>query len=86
MEICRARGVDLGKVEEARPFLSSPLVTAPFVRRVLSRDVTVRTAQTQPGYAPEFGRIYHDVIETGRQLQVPTPHLDAYRPYVDAVG
>lgn len=86
MEICRARGVDLGKVEEARPFLSSPLVTAPFVRRVLSREVTTRTAQTQPGYAAEFRRIYHDVVETGRQLQVPTPHLDAFSQYMGSAG
>ena len=86
MEICRARGVDVGKVEEARPFLSSPLVTAPFVRRVITRDVTTRTAQTRPEYAPEFRRIYHDVVETGRQLKVPTPHLDAYGPYVDTAG
>ena len=86
MEICRARGVDVGKVEEARPFLSSPLVTAPFVRRVLSREVTTRTAQTRPDYAPEFQRIYHDVVETGRQLKVPAPHLDAFSRYVDVVG
>jgi 2-dehydropantoate 2-reductase len=86
MEICRARGVDVAKVEEARPFMSSPLVTAPFVRRVLSREVTTRTAQTRPDYAPEFQRIYHDVVETGRQLKVPAPHLDAFSRYVDAVG
>ena len=86
MEICRARGVDVGKVEEARPFLSSPLVTAPFVRRVLSREVTTRTAQTRPDYAPEFQRIHHDVVETGRQLKVPAPHLDAFSRYVDVVG
>lgn len=86
MDVCRARGVDVDKIEEARPFLSSPLVTAPFVRRVITRDVTTRTAQTQPDYAPEFRRIYHDVVETGRQLGVRTPHLDAYGPYVDAMG
>jgi 2-dehydropantoate 2-reductase len=86
MDVCRARGVDVGKVEEARPFLSPPLLTAPIMRRMITRDLTTRMTQTSPEYAPEFRRIYHDVVETGRQSHVPTPHLDAFRRYMDNVG
>ena len=83
MEICRARGVDVRKVGDARTFLTSPLVVAPLVRRALAEEVTRRLSQTRPDQASEFRRIFDDVLETARQLHVPVPHLDAYRPYVD---
>jgi 2-dehydropantoate 2-reductase len=83
MDICMARGVDVHKVEEARMFVTSPLVVAPMMRHALAQPITRRLSQTHPEYAPEFRAIFDEVLETGRQLNVPTPHLDAYRPYVD---
>ncbi len=83
MEICSARGVDVRKMEDAKMFVTSPLVVAPLMRRALAQSMTRRLSQTHPEYAPEFRQIFDEVLETGRQLNVPTPHLDAYRPYVD---
>jgi len=83
MDICAARGVDVRKMEDARPFVTAPLVVAPLMRRALNQPVTRRMSQTGPAHAPEFRRIYDETVETGRQLNVPTPHLDAYRLYVD---
>ena len=83
MEICAARGVNVRRMEDARTFLSSPLVVAPIMRRALTQSMTRRISQTHPDYAPEFRAIYDEVLETGRRLSVPTPHLEAYRPYVD---
>jgi hypothetical protein len=59
---------------------------APLLRRLMTRAQTTRGAQTQSDYAAEFQHIYHDVVETGRQSHVGTPHLEAYRAYVDATG
>ena len=83
MDICEARGVDLRKIPDARVFTTAPLVAAPLMRRALAQPITRRMSQTQPQYAAEFRQIFDEVVETGRQLNVPTPHLDAYRPYVD---
>ncbi len=83
MDICAARGVDVRKVEDARMFVTSPLVVAPLMRRALNQPIPRRMSQTHPEYAAEFRAIFDEVLETGRRLNVPTPHLDAYRPYVD---
>jgi 2-dehydropantoate 2-reductase len=83
MDICAARGVDVRKIADARMFVTPPLVVAPLMRRALTQPFARRMAQTHPDYAAEFRRIFDEVVETGHQLNVPTPHLDAYRPYVD---
>lgn len=84
MDICEARGVDVRKIADARVFTSPPLVAAPLMRRALAQPITRRMAQTRPEYAPEFRAIFDEVLETAQQLNVPTPHLEAYAPYVDA--
>ncbi len=83
MEVCSARGVEVRKMEDAKMFVTSALVVAPLMRRALAQPMTRRLSQTHPDHAPEFRQIFDEVLETGRQLNVPTPHLDAYRPYVD---
>lgn len=83
MDICAARGVDVRKIPDARTFVTAPLVVAPLMRRALTQPIARRMAQTHPDHAAEFRAIFDEVVETGRQLNVPTPHLDAYRPYVD---
>ena len=83
MDICAARGVDVRKMEDARMFVTAPLVVAPLMRRALAQRITRRMSQTHPSYAPEFRHIYDEVLETGHRLNVPTPHLDGYRPFVD---
>lgn len=83
MDICTARGVDLRKIPEAKVFASPPLVAAPLMRRALAQPVTRRMSQTHPDYAEEFRRIFDEVLETAQQLNVPTPHLEAFAPYVD---
>ncbi len=84
MDICAARGVDVRKIPDARVFMTAPLVAAPLMRRALAQPVTRRMSQTQPEYAAEFRQIYDEVIEAGHRLNVSTPHLDSYRPFVDA--
>ncbi len=84
MDICAARGVDVRKLEEAKMFLTAPLVVAPLMRRALAQPMTKRMAQTRPEHAGEFRQIFDETLETGRRLNVPTPHLDAYRASVDA--
>jgi 2-dehydropantoate 2-reductase len=86
MDVCRARGVNVRKCDEARPFLQPPWLMAPLLRRLMTRDLTTRGAQTQSDYAAEFQHIYQDVVETGHQSHVGTPHLEAYGAYVDATG
>ncbi len=83
MDICAARGVDVRKIPDARAFVTAPLVVAPLMRRTLTQPTTRRMSQTHPAYASEFRQTFDEVVETGHQLNVPTPHLDAYRPYVD---
>ena len=84
MDICAARGVDVKKIPDARVFVSAPLVAAPLLRRALVQPIARRMYQTHPLYASEFRQIFDEVLETGRQLNVPTSHLEAYRPFVDA--
>ncbi len=83
MEICAARGVDVKRFEEAKMFVTSPLVVAPIMRRALAQPMTRRLSQTDPRHAAEFRHIFDEVLETARQLNVPTPHLDDYRAFVD---
>ena len=83
MDICAARGVNVRKMEEARAFLTSPLVVAPMMRRALAQPMTRRMSQTRAAYAPEFRAIFDEVLETGRRLNVATLRLEEYRPYVD---
>ena len=83
MAICEARGVDLRRIADAKVFAAAPLVAAPLMRRALAQPLLRRMSQTQPDYASEFRTIFDEVLETGRQLNVPMPHLDAYRPFVD---
>ncbi len=83
MAICEARGVDLRRVPDAKVFASPPLVAAPLMRRALSQAVIRRMSQTHADYVSEFRAIFDEVLETGRQLNVPAPRLEAYRPFVD---
>ncbi len=83
MAVCEARGVDLRKVPEAKVFATAPLVAAPLMRRALGQPLTRRMAQTAPEQASEFRAIFDEVLDTARQLNVPTPRLDAYRQFVD---
>ncbi len=84
MDICAARGVEVRRMEEAKMFVTAPLVVQPLLRRALAQPMTRRLAQTHPDHAAEFRQIFDEVLETGRQLNVPTPNLEAYRPFVDA--
>ncbi len=83
MAICEARGVDLRKIPESKVFATAPLVAAPLMRRALSQSITRRMARTRPTHAAEFRAIFDEVLETGRRLNVPTPHMDGYRAAVD---
>ena len=83
MDICAARGVDVRRIEDAKVFVSPPLVAAPLLRRALAQPITRRLSQTHPRHAAEFRQIFDEVLGTGSQLDVPTPHLDAYQPFVD---
>lgn len=83
MDICAARGVEVRRMEEARMFVTAPLVVQPLMRRALAQPMTRRLAQTHPDHAAEFRHIFDEVLETGRQLNVPTPNLEAYSPFVD---
>ncbi len=83
MDVCEARGVDLRTIPDAKVFASPPLVAAPLMRRALAQPITRRMSQTAPEYASEFRAIFDEVLDTARQLNVPTPRLDAYRPFVD---
>lgn len=83
MNICAARGVDVKRMDEAKMFVTAPLVVAPLMRRALAQPMTRRLAQTDPDHAAEFRQIFDEVLDTGSQLNVPTPTLDSYRPFVD---
>ncbi|HYM39500.1 MAG TPA: 2-dehydropantoate 2-reductase N-terminal domain-containing protein [Thermoplasmata archaeon] len=83
MAICEARGADLRKIADAKVFATAPLVAAPLMRRALAQPITRRMSQTGPEHASEFRQIYDEVLETARQLSVPTPRLEAYGSYVD---
>ena len=83
MAICEARGVDLRRIADAKMYATAPLVAAPLMRRALAQPLVRRMSQTAPEHAPEFRQIYDEVLETGRRLGVPTPHLEAYRSFVD---
>ncbi len=84
MSICEARGVDVRAIPDAKVFAAPPLIAAPLFRRALAQPLTRRVAQTAPEHASEFRAIFDDVLETAHQLNVPTPRLEAYAPYVDA--
>lgn len=83
MRLCEARGVNLRKIADAKMFAAAPLVASPLMRRAMAQPLLRRMSQTAPEYAREFRAIFDEVVETARRLNVPTPHLDEYRTYVD---
>lgn len=83
MSVCRARGADVTRVQDAQPFLLPPFVSAWITQRVLRAPLTTKISAGHGNYAPdELKQIYYDVVETGKQLMVSMPNLLALEPYV----
>ncbi len=83
MAVCKARGMNVTQVVDAQPFMLPPFLAAFIAQPVLRKPLTLKISAGHGNYAPaELKQIYYDVVETGKILNVPMPHLLAMEPYV----
>ncbi len=86
--VLEARGVDLSRFPDARPFLDLPAdeYSERFAAGILDSEYGQRVLKANhvKDNPEEMVRIYHDVLATGEQLGVRTPHLSVMRERIDA--
>ncbi len=87
LEILKARGVDVTQIQDLQMFLG-PVWFSTFMTKIfIGAEVAVKISSGHGAYAPaELQKIYADVVNTGKQLGVPTPKLDAFKPYIDEMN
>lgn len=84
MEICKARGVDVMKVQDAQVFLAPTWISTLIAFFMLQSKTSMKISGGHGRYAPEeLQQIYYDVLETGKQYNIPTPKLAAFKPFID---
>ena len=87
VEIIKARGVDVTKVQDLQMFLAPVWISAFMTKMFIGGEVSMKISSGHGAYAPdELQRIYRDVVNTGKQLRVATPLLDAFKPFIDEMS
>ena len=84
LNVVRVRGVDVDAFSDAATFFAPEALVAEGIRAEYQTNLPARKIMQRHTGADELRRIFHDVLNTGRALGVPTPHLDALTPAVDA--
>lgn len=84
MEVCKARGVDVTKVQDAQVFLAPTWISTLISFFMLQSKTSLKISGGHGRYAPEeLQQIYYDVLETGQQYHIAMPKLLAFKPYID---
>jgi 2-dehydropantoate 2-reductase len=87
VEIVKARGVDVTKVEDLQMFMAPVWISALMTKFFIGGEVSMKISSGHGAYAPEeLQRIYYDVTNTGKQIGISTPKLDAFKKYIDEMS
>lgn len=84
LAVVRARGVNIDDSPDAQMFLAPATAVAEGIQAEYRSNSAARKIMQRHNGGEELTRIYHDVLDTGRQLNVPMPHLEALCKAVDA--
>jgi len=84
LAVVQARGVDIDASSDAQMFFAPAEMVAEGIRAEYQVNRPARKIMQRHTGAEELRRIYHDVLDTGRQLGVAMPHLEALGGAVDA--
>lgn len=84
LAVVEARGVDPRSVPDVQMFFAPEREVAEGIRALYASDRAVRQIMERHTGREELQRIYHDVLDTGRELTVQMPTLEPLEPYVDA--
>lgn len=84
LAVVQARGVDIDASSDAQMFFAPAEMVAEGIRAEYQVNRPARKIMKCHTGAEELRRIYHDVLDTGRQLGVTMPHLEALGGAVDA--
>lgn len=77
LRVCERLGADVRTFHEVVPFYLSIGVATRLIPAMLARNpVTARMAEIF-GERRDVGAVFHDVLRTGRELDVEMPHLEA---------
>ncbi len=87
LEILKARGVDVTQIQDLKMFLAPVWLSTFMTKLFIGSEVSVKISSGHGAYAPaELQKIFYDVLNTGKQLGVPTAKLDAFKPYIDEMN
>jgi 2-dehydropantoate 2-reductase len=84
LDICRVRGVDVGRIPDAATFFAPADAVAVGIHDFYATNLPARRILERHTGVEELKRIYADVGATGRQLGVDTPRLAELAPEVAA--
>jgi len=89
LEVLKARGVDVAKYADAKPYLQEPVdeYAANYANSILNTRYGQRVMEaghfgSSPG---EMKRFYFDALRTGEQLGIHMPHLSALRQRIQSM-
>lgn len=83
LDVCRARGVNLERFEDAKSFYLPVWIAAAGVWYMMKSNLPARKIMETHTAVDELQVIYRDVLKTGEELGVPMPHFKSLKPYVD---
>lgn len=87
VEIVKARGVDVTRVQDLQMYLAPVWISAFMTKLFIGGEVSMKISSGHGAYAPEeLQRIYYDVVNTGKQLGIATPKLDGFKKYIDEMS
>jgi len=84
LAVVEARGIDPRSVPDVQMFFAPEREVAEGIRGLYASDRAARKIMERHTGREELQRIHHDVLDTGRELGVPVPTLQALGPFVDA--
>ena len=72
------------KVQDAQVFLAPTWISTLIAFFMLQSKTSMKISGGHGRYAPEeLQQIYYDVLETGKQYNIPMPKLMAFKPFID---
>jgi len=83
LAVCRARGVDVDAFEDAKSFMAPAWLGAVAVWFMMKTNAPARKIMERHTAVDELQRMYHDLLDTSRQLNVPVPHYESFGKHVD---
>jgi 2-dehydropantoate 2-reductase len=84
LSVVKARGVDPLLEPDAQTFFAPEQAVAQAIKDLYQTDRAARKIMERHTAGEELRRVFADVVETGRLLDVTMPNLEALEPYVEA--